>query len=366
MKILLTVPAYLAYSYVNQAQALKTGFSELNIDNQLFKANNPGELIQQLNRYHPDYVIGVGNWTEFDLFVKTPATLGYHYLPWIVTDEDRITKYVAEYNQSGPIVTPSRHCYQNFVNSGLKSNLIHVIPEAVDPAFWRPLSEPELLPFLQNMTIPITNPNPVNQWDMVNIHQSHIPVIYTTGGDATKKGAQEVIWALSTLDPSLPWIYIIKSWPVAVVFRRSAEELELAQSLSIANRIRYISAELSEEYMRGLMNICDIYAAPSRIEGFGLPHVEAQMCGKPVISLASTATEETVIHGQTGFHAQRDLSEKTFPKADIKDLAQHLQQLITDSTARQKMGQNALAHARTNYSPKVIAQKFLDLIAQLN
>ena len=107
MKILLTVPAYLAYSYVNQAQALKTGFSELNIDNQLFKANNPGELIQQLNRYHPDYVIGVGNWTEFDLFVKTPATLGYHYLPWIVTDEDRITKYVAEYNQSGPIVTPA-------------------------------------------------------------------------------------------------------------------------------------------------------------------------------------------------------------------------------------------------------------------
>ncbi|MFA4827043.1 MAG: glycosyltransferase family 4 protein [Candidatus Shapirobacteria bacterium] len=362
MKILLVVPAYLAYSYVNQGEALAKGFAQLNIDNCLIKANNSDELKTKLGQYLPDYVIGVGNWTEYDLFVKTPKSLGFKCLPWIVSDEDYITKHVEEYNQHGLLATPSRHCQENLARSGINTNIIHIIPEAVDPDLWYPMDQNNLLPFLEYITIPISNPHFLNQWDMVKIHHEQIPVIYTTGGDATKKGAQEVIQALGQLDPKIPWIYMIKSWPGSVVFKRSIEELDLAQKVGIIDRIRYISAEYSQAYMRALMNICDIYAAPSRIEGFGLPHVEAQMCAKPVISLATTATEETVAHGQTGFHAKRDFSETNFVKADINDLSQCLQALITNSDLRDQMSQNALKHALTNFSPKTIAQKFLDLI----
>jgi len=364
MKILLIVPAYLAYSYVNQAEALAEGFLELKNDCQLIKANNPGELKKKIQIFQPDICIGVGNWTEYELFVKTPQSLGCKTIPWIVSDEDYITEHVEEYNQFGLITTPSRHCQDNLVRSGINKHIIRVIPEAVNPKLWYPMSDAELLPILGYMSIPISNPNSINQWDMVKIHQQQIPVIYTTGGDATKKGAQEVIQALAKLDRSIPWIYMIKSWPGAVVFKRSIEELELAQKVGIIDRIRYISAEYSTDYMRALMNICDIYAAPSRIEGFGLPHVEAQMCGKPVISLATTATEETVVDQETGFHAKRDFSEKAFVKADIDDLSAHLHRLITDSKLRKNMGQNALMHAHANFSPKVIAQKFMDLINQ--
>jgi len=364
MKILLIVPAYLAYSYVNQAEALEEGFLELKNDCQIIKANNTDELAQKIKQYQPDICIGVGNWTEFDLFVKTPLSLGCKTIPWIVSDEDFITEHIDEYNKFGLIVTPSFHCKNNFARSGVNDNIIHVIPEAVNPKIWYPMTDQELLPFLNYMSISITNPNPLNQWDMVKIHQQQIPVIYTTGGDATKKGAQEVIQALAKLDKTIPWIYMIKSWPGAVVFKRSIEELELAKKLGIIDRIRYISAEYSLEYMCALMNICDIYAAPSRIEGFGLPHVEAQMCSKPVISLATTATEETVIDQKTGFHAKRDFSEKSFVKADINDLSIHLQALITNYQLRKDMGQEALKHAHTSFSPAVIAQKFLDLINQ--
>lgn len=364
MKILLTVPAYLAYSYVNQAEALAKGFAQLNLETQLLKANNCQELKSKLKQYHPDYVIGVGNWTEFDLFVKTPQSLGYPCLPWVVSDEHFIDQFIDEYNQFALLATPSQHCLKNFVRSGIKPEIIHVIPEAVDPDLWFPMSEENLRPFLEYMTIPIVNTNPLSQWNIIKIHQQHTPVVYTTGGDATKKGAQEVIQALAKLDKSLAWTYIIKSWPGSVVFRRSIEELDLAQKLGILDRIRYISAEYSQIYMRALMNICDIYASPSRIEGFGLPHVEAQMCGKPVISLATTATEETVVNGKTGFHSLRDFSETNFAKADINDLAKHLHTLITNPKLRLQMGQNALKHARDNYSPKIIAQKFLDLIKQ--
>jgi len=362
MKILLIVPAYLAYSYVNQAEALLVGFLELKNDCQLIKANNTDELKEKIKSFQPDICIGVGNWTEFDLFVKTPQSLGCRTIPWIVSDEDFITEHIEEYNKFGLLVTPSFHCKNNFIRSGINEEIIQVIPEAVDPKIWYPMSDGELQSFLGYMSIPISNPNVINQWDMVKIHREKIPVVYTTGGDATKKGAQEVIQALAKLNRSIPWIYMIKSWPGSVVFKRSIEELDLALKLGIIDRIRYISAEYSLDYMRALMNICDIYAAPSRIEGFGLPHVEAQMCGKPVISLATTATEETVANGETGFHAKRDFLEKDFVKADIDDLSKHLFTLITDLEIRKKMGQNALKHARYNFSPTVIAQKFMDLI----
>jgi glycosyltransferase involved in cell wall biosynthesis len=362
VKILLTVPAYLAYSYVNQAEALARGFTFLNIQNEVFKANNCPELSSKLQEYQPDFVIGVGNWTEYDLFVKTPKSHGFPCLPWIVLDENRIDKFISEYNDLGLITTPSRHCQDKLIKSGINKNIVNVIPEAVDPDLWFPMEENDLQPFLEYSTIPIANSLPINQWDLVKIHQEKIPVIYTAGGDATKKGAQEVIQALALLDPKIPWVYIIKSWPVSIVFKRSIEELDLAEKVGILSRIRYISAEYSQIYMRALMNICDIYAAPSRIEGFGLPHVEAQMCAKPVISLATTATEETVIHNQTGFHAKRDFSETNFVKADIDDLSNCLHTLITDKILRHKMSENAIKHAHTNFSPQVIAQQFLDLI----
>ncbi len=364
MKILLIVPAYLAYSYVNQAEALAQGFKNLDIDHQLIKANNTNELAAKIKEYQPTVCIGVGNWTEFDLFVATPQSLGCQTIPWIVSDEDIITAHVNDYNQFGLVITPSLHCKNNFIHSGVKESIIKVIPEAVDPQLWYPMSEQQLQPFLGYVSIPISNANPLNQWDMTKIHQQHIPVIYTTGGDATKKGAQEVIQALALLDRSIPWIYMIKSWPGSVVFKRSIEELDLAQKLGIIDRIRYISAEYSIDYMRALMNICDIYAAPSRIEGFGLPHVEAQMCGKPVISLATTATQETVVDQVTGFHAKRDFSEKNFVKADINDLSAHLHTLITNQALRERMGQNALKHAHATFAPEIIAQKFIDLFDQ--
>ena len=52
-----------------------------------------------------------------------------------------------------------------------------------------------------------------------------------------------------------------------------------------------------------MLNACDIYAAPSRIEGFGMIQVEAMACGKPVVSINVGGPAETIIHNKTGFLA---------------------------------------------------------------
>ncbi len=50
-----------------------------------------------------------------------------------------------------------------------------------------------------------------------------------------------------------------------------------------------------------LFGACDIYAAPSRLEGFGMPQVEAGACGKPVISIKAMGMLDTLVHEETAF-----------------------------------------------------------------
>jgi len=52
-----------------------------------------------------------------------------------------------------------------------------------------------------------------------------------------------------------------------------------------------------------LLSGCDIYAAPSRLEGFGMIQIEANACEKPVIGIKAMGMLDTLIHGKTAFLA---------------------------------------------------------------
>src|SRR3989338_2356295 len=123
-----------------------------------------------------------------------------------------------------------------------------------------------------------------------------------------------------------------------------------------------------------LLNMCDVYAAPSRLEGFGMIQVEAQSCGKPVISINEMGPKETIAHGETGFLAKVgstvELTQekvyrwmgfkkngiitfdkpKTFSyRADVEELAEYTLRLLTDDDLRVRMGERAREHAVKNF-----------------
>ncbi len=54
-----------------------------------------------------------------------------------------------------------------------------------------------------------------------------------------------------------------------------------------------------------LMAACDIYAGPSRLEGFGMPQVEANACGKPVIGIKAMGCATRMVHGETALPGRR-------------------------------------------------------------
>ena len=143
-------------------------------------------------------------------------------------------------------------------------------------------------------------------------------LILTIGGDVTSKGAQEMMQALARINKDFKdWRYILKSWPSECAHEWREREERLAEELGIRDKITFIDGEWSPEFMANVINACDIYAAPSRIEGFGMIQAEAMSCEKPVISINKGGPSEFIIHGKTGFLAE---VEKRNKRLQIKAL----------------------------------------------
>lgn len=355
MKVLVAAASH-AYSFVIQAQALAAGLSQAGADTHLALVREASQLVNQVGSFKPDVVISVCNWINFPLMVQPLINSGTKIWPWIVCDEDQIFQYVSDYNQLGRVITVSQNCKTNLVRSGIAEKIITIIPEAVDSKDWYPENPEKMDSLLTSLSTENPSASEI-KFDLKTAHDHSIPIIYTTGGDPTKKGAQEIMQALAKLGTTTPWIYLIKTWPSTDIFQRSIEEITLAEHLGIWPRVRYLVGEFSTEFMRGLANLCDIYAAPSRSEGFGLPLVEAALCAKPVLTCEGTAAPESVVHNQTGFIAKA---------GNVDELSMYLTSLLADKNLRTRMGEAGKLHALENYSPKVIGTKFLTLIHETN
>lgn len=351
------------YSFVNQTNALALGLSKLGIKNKVIRL--VGDFpVKEIIDFKTTLIVGIGSWHSYPDFVEVPESLGIKYLPWIVSD-DKIDKYVDEYNKLKYFLTTSKHCKKVFIEGGIAAEKIGVLTEAVDNGFWKEIGDRKLNEFIKlisvksnGLTLPLT-------YDLEKIKKEKIPILFTTGGDATSKGAQEVISALAMLPAETKWIYIIKTWPSSGSFERSIEELKLAERLGVLDRIRYISGEFSFEFIRNLMNLCDIYVAPSRGEGFGLPLVEAQLCGKPVVTMMATSTQEIVENEKTGL-VSKAININGQPRADIEDLSKLLNKILSDESLRKRLGKKAKIEASKRFSPKNIASALMSYINYFN
>jgi glycosyltransferase involved in cell wall biosynthesis len=82
-------------------------------------------------------------------------------------------------------------------------------------------------------------------------------------------------------------------------------------------------------------NAATVVAYPSVYEGFGLPVLEAQACGTPVLTSNVSSLPE----------AAGDAALMVDPY-DVEALAAGLNQLLTDGPMRHQLRERGLAHAR--------------------
>jgi glycosyltransferase involved in cell wall biosynthesis len=186
--------------------------------------------------------------------------------------------------------------------------------------------------------------------------------------------------ALAIIDTKAPdWKYVCKVWPQPRTKIQNLADLEMAVNLGIEKNVTYETNTISRNFMPYLFGACDIYAAPSRLEGFGMPQVEAGACEKPVIGIKAMGMLDTLIHGETAFLA--DVAQKIVVdqvtlgyesgfkeprtvdyRANVHDIANYLMDLMTDAVLREKMGKAARERVVKYFDYRVVAKRFVQII----
>ncbi len=89
-----------------------------------------------------------------------------------------------------------------------------------------------------------------------------------------------------------------------------------------------------------LWSRADVFAMPSRQEGFGLVYIEAMRRGVPVIASTQDAGQEINLDGVTGYNV--DLEQEG-------ELARRTIELLSDKVLARQFGENGREHWRANF-----------------
>ncbi len=133
---------------------------------------------------------------------------------------------------------------------------------------------------------------------------------------------------------------------------------ELAKDLGIEDRVHFIG-EASDEDLPAFYHACDVFVLPSiaRSEAFGLVQLEAQACGKPVVSTElGTGTSYANLDGKTGFVVSPENSE---------ELAKAINVLLEDEPLRRRMGEFARARVNEEFTLEKMAERVFGVYREL-
>lgn len=92
---------------------------------------------------------------------------------------------------------------------------------------------------------------------------------------------------------------------------------------------------ITDKDLCALYNFCDLFIFPSFHEGFGLPALEAMSCGAPTLAGNTTSLPEVI-----GWDAAM------FDPHDVGDIAQHIEQALTNRAFREQLRAHGLQQAQ--------------------
>ena len=375
MKILLL------YEYPPQPTGLSTqgdllhrGLQELGVDVRAVHFESATEKEWYYRWFQPDVVIGVGYWGYTPHLILHPKRFGVQPVPWLVAD-GYIANYREVLNALPLILVTSQWVKEVYVRDGIREEILEVLPVGCDTEAFIPRAPDD--------------PQVRAVRELLGVRPGQV-LILTMGGDGASKGAREVMEALALIRNDAPdWKYVCKVWPQSRTAQQNASDLELAERLGLADRISYPTDIVSHEFMTYLMAACEIYAAPSRLEGFGLGQVEANACGKPVVGIRAMGMLDTLIHEETALLARVAVENRITEallgpesgyaeghrfvfdapriadyRADVNDIATYLLKLMKDPALRARLGAAGRQRVVEHFHYRVVAQRLLRILSE--
>jgi glycosyltransferase involved in cell wall biosynthesis len=226
--------------------------------------------------------------TLFDVW--TGVADGWHELPlvcWVPVDHSPVPRRVAEWCIKGGnkyIVAMSKNGEQLLLEAGVPRDRLTYIPHAIDRSIWNA----DVQPVRDLLRVP---------------EDAHLTII-TAMNKGKRKSFPEMLhaWTMFAASHDDAYLYLhTDKWG-------HMDGINLIPLLKALNapedRIRWVNsvqmrAGVPAEMVARLMRSSDVLLLASRSEGFGLPVIEAQAVGTPVIVTDHTAQPELVrLYGQ--------------------------------------------------------------------
>jgi glycosyltransferase involved in cell wall biosynthesis len=148
------------------------------------------------------------------------------------------------------------------------------------------------------------------------------------------KGLDLAIRAIALLPaPQPPLVWVANSGSDS--YRKAM--IELAEALGVKLDLR---SRVSDEELAEVLNRASALVYTSHLEPFGFAPLEANACATPVVAVAEGGVRETMKDGVNGILVDREPEE----------IACALQSLLDDESLARRMGENAAAYVRQEWS----------------
>ena len=191
--------------------------------------------------------------------------------------------------------------------------------------------------------------------------QSSLPMNFPAGRVILTVGrwqANERYKGMDTLITALP--RLLHEWTdlqlVAVGDGDDREWLEqIAKGSGVQGHVHFYTG-LTNAELAACYSACEIFALPSRGEGFGLVYLEAMARGKPVIGGAHGGAPEVIDDGKTGYLVQH---------GDVPQLTTSIQTLLSDPALAREMGARGRERVNHEFKFGVFAKSLKKILREL-
>ncbi len=133
------------------------------------------------------------------------------------------------------------------------------------------------------------------------------------------------------------------------------EALKRTREASSAKESVHVLGFVPVEELDAVWNATDIFAMPSRGEGFGLVYIEAMRRGLPIIASVHDAGQEVNVHETTGFNVDLDRPG---------DLLDRLVTVLRDTALRRAFGVAGRERWRAHFQFRTFHERFSALLSQ--
>jgi glycosyltransferase involved in cell wall biosynthesis len=285
------------------------------------------------------------------------------FLPWLPIDHDPVPQRFLDALQGAHLpLTYSKWGHEMLMRAGVAN---HYIPHGVEPSVYRVYPDRAAMQRVKR--------------DLTGIDNAHLSVMV-----AANKGFPDRKWFQGQLRA---WADFAKDKPHARLYIHSEptpiyggiEFPALLANLGIQDRVyfpdRYDNAVvgLPPEYLTMIYNAADVLLSCSMSEGFGIPIIEAQACGTPVVVTDFSAMPELVRFGHTAKVADYVWTPMNAFQAwpDVRDMTDKLNELYAaweadggDWAMEKRLAAQDAIHAEYSWDA-IVRDQWAPLMARL-